>query len=95
MGSVALRWAVRKRAQDLPDPALADPDQPGDVGDGEPLAAFGLPQPPQLLDPLGAGQGAAAQRDQGAAHIVLAHPNLPRDGSAGSSGWLRATSRAW
>jgi hypothetical protein len=33
-----------------------------------------------LLDPLGVGEGAAPQRDQGAAHIVLAHSNLPRHG---------------
>jgi hypothetical protein len=35
-----------QRPQDLPHPALADPDQPGDVGEGEALAALGLPQPP-------------------------------------------------
>ena len=66
-------------AQDLPHPALADPDQAGDVGEFEPLAALGLPQLPELLDALGAGQGAAPQRGQGAAHIVLAHPDLSGD----------------
>jgi hypothetical protein len=69
--------------QDLPHPALPDPDQPGHIGEGEPLATLGLPQPPQLLNPLGAGQGAAPQRGQGAAHIVLAHLDL-----AGDLGWV-------
>ena len=77
-GGVAVGGA--QGAEHLPDSALADPDQPGDVGGGEPLAAFGLPQPPQLLDPLRVGEGAAPQRDQGTAHIVLAHPDLPRHG---------------
>jgi hypothetical protein len=44
------------------------------------LAALGLPQPPQLLDALSAGKRTASQRGQGAAHIVLAHPDLPGHG---------------
>jgi hypothetical protein len=48
--------------QDLPDAAFADPDQAGNVAEFEALAALGLPQPPQLLDALSAGQGAAPQR---------------------------------
>jgi hypothetical protein len=68
-----------QRPQDLPHPTLADPDQAGDVGEGEPLATLDLPEPPELLDPLGAGQGAASQRDKGAAHEVLAHPDLVGD----------------
>src|SRR5215217_7085304 len=35
-----------------PHPALPDPDQAGDVSEGEALATLDLPQPPQLLDPL-------------------------------------------
>ena len=77
LGGVAVGGA--QRPQDLPHPALADPDQPSHVGELEALAALGLPQPPELLDPLGAGEGAAPQRGQGAAHIVLAHPNLLGD----------------
>ena len=73
LGGVAVGGA--QRPKDLPHPALADPDQPSHLAEFEALAALGLPQPPELLDPLGAGQGAAAQRDQGATHIVLAHPN--------------------
>jgi len=30
-----------QRAEHLPDPALADPDQTGHIGEGEPLAALG------------------------------------------------------
>jgi hypothetical protein len=41
------------------------------------VAALGLPQPPQLLDALGAGQGAAPQCGEGATHIVLAGSDLP------------------
>jgi hypothetical protein len=46
-----------QRPQDLPHPALADPDQPGDVAEFEALAALSLPQSPQLRDPLGGGEG--------------------------------------
>ena len=77
LGGVAVGGA--QRPQDLPYPALAGPDQAGDVGDGEALAALGLPQPPELGDALGAGESAASERGQGAAHIVLAHPNLLGD----------------
>ena len=84
LGGVAVGGA--QRPQDLPHPALADPDQAGDVAEFEALAALGLPQPPELLDPLGAGQGAAAQRAKGAAHIVLAHPELLAD--RGRVEWL-------
>jgi hypothetical protein len=52
LGGVAVGGA--QRAQDLPDPALADPDQPGNVAEFEALAALGFPQSPELLDPLGA-----------------------------------------
>jgi hypothetical protein len=45
-----------QRPKYLPYPALAGPDQAGDVGDGEPLAALGLPQLPELGDALGAGR---------------------------------------
>jgi hypothetical protein len=69
-----------QRPQDLPHPGLPDPQQAGHIGEREPLAALGLPQPPQLLDPLGAGEGAASERGQGAADIVLAHPDLPGHG---------------
>jgi hypothetical protein len=64
----------------LPDPALPDSQQAGHLGEGEPLAGLGLPQPPQLGDPLGAGEGTAAERGQGAADIVLAHPDLSGHG---------------
>src|SRR5512133_4018591 len=43
------------------------------------MAALGLPQPPELGNALGAGLGAAPQRDQGAPHIVLAYPSLASD----------------
>jgi hypothetical protein len=69
-----------QRPQHLPHPTLPDPQQAGHIGEGEPLAALGLPQPPQLLDPLGAGERTAAERGQGAAQIVLAHPDLPGQG---------------
>jgi hypothetical protein len=46
----------------------------------EALAALGLPQPPELLDPLRRGERTASKRGQGAAHIVLAHPDLPGHG---------------
>jgi hypothetical protein len=75
LGGVAVGGAQRR--QDLAHAALADPDQPGHLGEGEPLATLGFPQPPQLGDPLGAGQGAAPQRGQGATDVVGAHPNLP------------------
>jgi len=45
-----------QRPQDLADPTLAHANQAGDVGEREPLAALDLPQPPQLLNPLGVGQ---------------------------------------
>ena len=82
LGGVAVGGA--QRPQDLPYPALAGPDQAGDVGDGEALAALSLPQPPELGDALGAGESAASERGQGAAHIVLAHPGL-----AGNRGWVQ------
>jgi hypothetical protein len=65
--------------QDLADPALADADQAGHVGERKPLATLDLPQPPELLDPLGAGEGAAAQRAKRAADVVLADADLPGD----------------
>jgi hypothetical protein len=42
--------------QHLADPALAHADQAGDVGERKPLTTLDLPQPPELGDPLGAGQ---------------------------------------
>jgi hypothetical protein len=35
-----------QRAEDLSNSALTDADQAGDIGEAEPLAALGLPQPP-------------------------------------------------
>jgi hypothetical protein len=43
------------------------------------LAALGLPQPPELGDALGAGEGAAAKGGEGAAHVVLADADLAGD----------------
>ena len=77
LGSVAVGGA--QRSKDLPHPALPDPDHAGDIGGREPLAAVGLPEPPELLDPLRRGERAAAEGEQGAAHEVLAHPNLASD----------------
>jgi len=68
-----------QRPKDLADAAFTDADDAGQIGDGEPLAALGLPQPPELLDALGAGEGAAAERGQGAAYVVLAAPDLAGD----------------
>jgi hypothetical protein len=77
-----------QRPKDLPYPTLADPDDTGEVGGGQLLTALHLPQPPQLFDALGASEGAAPQRGEGAAHVVLAHPDLPRHG--GRVEWLAA-----
>jgi hypothetical protein len=74
-----LRWAVRSGPRTWRTRPLADADQAGHLGEGEPLAALHLPQPPELLDALGGGEGAAAERQQGAAHVVLTHPDLPGD----------------
>jgi hypothetical protein len=68
-----------QRPEHLPDPALADPDQASDVTELEALTALGLPQPPQLLDTLGVGEGTAPERGQGAAHVVRTDPDLPGD----------------
>ena len=79
LGLTGMAMGGAQRPQDLAHATLADPDQPGHLSEGEPLATLGLPQPPQLGDPLGAGQGAAPQRGQGATHIVLAHLDLAGD----------------
>jgi hypothetical protein len=76
---VLLRWAVRSGPSTCRTRPSRTPTQAGDVGELKPLAALGLPQPPELLDPLGGGQRTAPQRGQGAAHIVLAHPDLASD----------------
>jgi hypothetical protein len=44
-----------------------DPDQASHISEGEPLATLDLPQPPELGDALGAREGAAPRREQGAA----------------------------
>jgi hypothetical protein len=76
-GGVAVGGA--QGAEHLPDSALADPDQAGHIGEREPLAALGLPQPPELLDAGGVGQRTAPERAEGAANIVLAHADLLGD----------------
>jgi hypothetical protein len=77
-----------QRAKDLPHAALPDPDDAGQVGEGDALAALHLPQPPQLLNALCGGEGAAPEGGDGAAHVVLAHPDQP--GDYGRVEWLAA-----
>ena len=66
-----------QRPQDLPDAALADADDAGHLREGELLAALDLPQPPEVFDALGAGEAATAEGGEGAAHVVLAHADIP------------------
>jgi hypothetical protein len=68
-----------QRPQHLADPALAHADQAGDVGERKPLSALDLPQPPELLNPLGIGQFPAAQRAKGVTDVVLADADLAGD----------------